>query len=115
MMPRTNEAAVVVAPGLRVVKSAPRLRRHRRKPEAYLDERRVAAAYELYRDGHSLLEIANEIWWRYGYSSRKSCAYQLFVAFKRDGLPLRSPTEAQRVRVAARVRARDVAGRFSTR
>lgn len=73
-------------------------RAYKRRTDAKLTERHVKMAYAAYQQGHSLRAIAKRIYEDAGYSSFKSCANALHVAFQREGLPLRN-------RIAATVKA----------
>lgn len=75
-------------------KYEPRVRKL--KDSARFSSDDLAAAYVLYsRKGMSVPEIAALLWEKHGYPSARCCAQALRAGFIREGLPLRTKSEAR--------------------
>lgn len=73
--------------------------RVRRWPKtAKMTETQILAAYNLYRNGLSVNQVADLIWKKFGYSNAASCSRTLQRAFHRFGYPMRDLHQAGRLK-----------------
>lgn len=70
-------------------------RTDRRRDSCKITYAQVLAAHRLYVAGMSMRELAERIWQRFGYASARSCETCLREQFHREGLPVRTRSQAQ--------------------
>lgn len=73
-------------------------RRARRRAEAKFTTTQLRAAYRLYTEGAwSLKRLGLALWQKHGYASPQVCANSLRLLFIREGWPIRTHREANRL------------------
>lgn len=66
-----------------------------RRSDARMNTAQVTAAYRLYREGWSVMEIAESVYGRFGFSRAVACRNALTIAFRKEGWRLRDRREQQ--------------------
>jgi hypothetical protein len=83
---------------------APVRRRKRHSPILKFTPRQIEAAHALYWERElSLYRLGEMLYERYGYAGPKRCADALRLAFRRDGLAIRSMPEAKKLNTRQRL------------
>lgn len=65
-------------------------RTRKRRVDALLNRQQVRAAYELYKAGLEISDIAERGWHKWGYSSPARASKQIYLAFTREGFRQRN-------------------------
>ena len=73
-----------------------KLRSLPRRYHARMNASQVAAAYRLYQEGWSVMDVAQLVYERFGFSRAVACRNALTIAFRKEGWRLRDRREQQR-------------------
>src|SRR5690349_3858882 len=80
----------------------PRIRQQRRRRDARLTRKQVLAAWELYRAGYSVPQIAAAGWKQWGYGSEALATNGLYRAFDLEGFRRRTLSEVRQAERCSR-------------